>query len=552
MLTPQDILDISEPIEKVYIDVANALLINIAKHFKDVGPEATNDWQIQKLSELGQLNKESVQIIADLTGQAPQSVKEALEKTVSQATKDAEPILQDAAKNGVIGQATAENVLASENITTMLSAYNSQAAQKINLVNTTMLDSTLAQYKKVVTNTANVEQQLMATQQMLNSATGKVLLGTESRTQALRQSLKQVSEEGVAGFFDRAGRSWSPEAYINMDIRTTVHNTSIEATKIRAQDYGVSTFQVSAHSGARPLCYPYQGKFYSWDNSSGTFTDGNGKRHTYRPLSSTSYGEPAGLFGINCGHYPITMVPGYSIPRDQPIEDKELNDKIYAESQRQRYLEREVRSAKREAAMYDAAGDTEAFEKAAVKVKQKQADYNTFCKETGRTKRLDRTQVFEYNRSVSSKATAAAKRAETVKAAQEETKRLQILELEKQKSQKTAEIRELIKSDGTPKKLNVGKQNQHIRESKGYKEGKSYIYGDLNTAQELVDTYHGTGEFVLTRSGEWNHKEIITAKDSLGVVLFPDTKSDEETNRATIHYSKKGTHVVPTRREKKK
>ena len=417
MLTPQNILDISEPIEKVYIDVANALLINIAKHFKDVGPESINDWEIQKLSELGQLNKESVQIIADLTGQAPQIVEESLKKTVSQATKDVEPILQDAAKKSIIGQATAENVLASENIITMLSAYNSQAAQKMNLVNTTMLDSTLAQYKKIVTNTANVEQQLMATQQMLNSATGKVLLGTESRTQALRQSLKQVSEEGVAGFFDRAGRSWSPEAYINMDIRTTVHNTSIEATKIRAQDYGVSTFQVSAHSGARPLCYPYQGKFYSWDNSSGTFTDGNGKRHTYRPLSSTSYGEPAGLFGINCGHYPITMVPGYSIPRDRPIENKELNDKIYAESQRQRYLEREVRSAKREAAMYDAAGDTEAFEKAAVKVKQKQAAYNAFCKETGRTKRLDRTQVFEYNKSVSSKATAAAKRREQLETA---------------------------------------------------------------------------------------------------------------------------------------
>lgn len=255
---------------------------------------------------------------------------------------------------------------------------------------------------------------------------------------------------------------------------------------------------------------------------------------------------------INCGHYAITVIPGVFIPRDLPEEDKAENDRIYAESQEQRRLEREIRYAKQKAVMLDKAGDKEGFEQEALKIKNAQAKYNAFCKETGRTKRLDRTQVFEYNRSVSSKATAAAKRAETVKAAQEETKRLQILELEKQKSQKTAEIRELIKSDGTPKKLNVGKQNQHIRESKGYKEGKSYIYGDLNTAQELVDTYHGTGEIVLTRSGEWNHKEIITAKDSLGVVLFPDTKSDEETNRATIHYSKKGTHVVPTRREKKK
>ena len=410
-LTPDDILKLSEPIEKVYIDVVNALLINMAKHFNSGYSLSTQDWEIKKLAELGQLNKESIEIISDMTGQTPEMVKVALENSVFKATADLEPELKKAVKDGAIQAAAADNVLASENIQEVLSAYNAQALQKTNLVNTVMLESTLSQFRKIVTNTVNIERQLNATQQILNTATGQVLTGTESRTQALRAALKQISEQGITGFYDKAGRSWSPEAYVNMDIRTTVHNTSIEATKIRAQDYGVSTFQVSSHSGARPLCYPYQGKFYSWDNSSGTFTDGEGVRHSYQPISSTSYGQAAGLFGINCGHYPITMVPGYSIPREQPIEDKELNDKIYAESQKQRYLEREVRAAKREAAMYNAAGDTEAFEKAAVKVKQKQADYNTFCKETGRTKRLDRTQVFEYNRSVSSKATAAAKRA---------------------------------------------------------------------------------------------------------------------------------------------
>lgn len=232
--------------------------------------------------------------------------------------------------------------------------------------------------------------------------------------------------------------------------------------------------------------------------------------------------------------------------------DERRNDRVYQESQEQRRLERDVRYAKQKAAMLEAAGDKEGFEKEALKIKEKQAKYNAFCKETGRTKRLDRTQVYEYNKSVSSKATALAKEAEKAKVAKAENKRLQALEMEKQKLQKTAEIRELIKSDTTTKKINIGKQNQHIRESKGYKEGKSYIYGDLNTAQEIVDKYHGTGEIVLTRSGEWNHKEVITTTDLLGVVLFPDTKSDETTNRATIHYSKNGTHVVPTRREKKK
>ena len=47
----------------------------------------------------------------------------------------------------------------------------------------------------------------------------------------------------------------------------------------------------------------------------------------------------------------------------------------------------------------------------ALKIKNAQAKYSAFCKETGRTKRLDRTQVYTYNKSVSSKAAEAVKQA---------------------------------------------------------------------------------------------------------------------------------------------
>lgn len=297
-------------------------------------------------------------------------------------------------------------MIASQSIVQALNAYEQQALDKLNLVNTTMLESTLAQYRKVIVNTVNIDRQMKAAQEVLNIAAGKVITGTESRQQALRQALSQIHKEGITGFYDRTGRKWSPEAYVNMDIRTTVHNTAIEAVKTRQEDYGVYIFRVSRHSGARPLCYPYQGRYFSWNNKSGTFTDGEGKRHRYSPISSTSYGKPAGLFGINCGHHPITMIPGVSIPRDRPEQDKEENDKVYAESQEQRRLEREIRYSKQKAAMMEAAGDKEGFEKEAVKIREKQADYNAFCKKTGRTKRLDRTQVFEYNKSISGKVTS--------------------------------------------------------------------------------------------------------------------------------------------------
>ena len=405
-LTPNEILKLSEPVEQVYSNIVDALLINMGKHFNSGHSLSTEQWEIRKLAELGQLNKESIEIIASLTGQNKELITAALENAVYMATKDIEPELKKAVQKGAIQNAAADNVIASQSIVQALNAYEQQAMDKLNLVNTTMLESTLAQYRKVITNTVNIERQMKAAQEVLNIATGKVITGTESRQQALRQALSQIHKEGITGFYDRIGRKWSPEAYVNMDIRTTVHNTAIEAVKIRQEDYGVDIFRVSRHSGARPLCYPYQGRYFSWNNKSGTFTDGEGKRHRYSPISSTSYGKPAGLFGINCGHHPITMIPGVSIPRDRPEQDKEENDKVYAESQEQRRLEREIRYSKQKAAMMEAAGDKEGFEKEAVKIREKQADYNAFCKKTGRTKRLDRTQVFDYNKSISGKVTS--------------------------------------------------------------------------------------------------------------------------------------------------
>jgi hypothetical protein len=118
---------------------------------------------------------------------------------------------------------------------------------------------------------------------------------------------------------------------------------------------------------------------------------------------------------INCGHSPQTFVPGYSYLRYEETADAESNAAEYRESQKQRYFEREVRQAKLEAIAQDAAGNKEAFKQAAIKVREKNAQYNQFCKDTGRTPRPDRLQVYAseqgngYNRSMSGKVTGNTK-----------------------------------------------------------------------------------------------------------------------------------------------
>jgi hypothetical protein len=325
----------------------------------------------------------------------PKEVRETMEATRAEALDRLEKQMEQAAQDGYITPA------ARDSTAQVLEDMAAQAIDRYNLVNTNMLNSSVEIYQQgildVAQSVAEAEQKnrdllarAEATQGILNEAAASVASGTETRVQAVHRAIRRISDEGLTGFVDRAGRSWTPEAYVNMVTRTTVHNTAIQATRARMEDYNTQVFQVSSHAGARPLCYPYQGKFYSWDNTAGEIELGNGQRVRYEPLSSTSYGQAAGLFGINCGHYPIPVIPGVSIPHGaDAIQPEEENDRLYAESQEQRELERKIRAAKRTVTM---AGDTATKEDKEA-VKEAQAEMRAFIERTGRTRRYDREQI---------------------------------------------------------------------------------------------------------------------------------------------------------------
>lgn len=93
---------------------------------------------------------------------------------------------------------------------------------------------------------------------------------------------------------------------------------------------------------------------------------------------------------INCGHYPIPYIPGFSRIR-QPQQDAEENAKAYEESQQQRYLERRLREEKRDLEVMKAQGASEEELKwQRQRIKEASGDIDEFCAKTGRTRRRDR------------------------------------------------------------------------------------------------------------------------------------------------------------------
>jgi hypothetical protein len=391
-LTPQEILEISEPIEEIYERTVNELLINIARHFRITGWERTRYWEIKKLSELGALTEESVQIIARNTKMAPEEIRKAFLQVSEKACLDIDPQLKRAAQEGLL-QDPGMGPMSSPAIRAVVDAYAGQAMDKLNMTGTTMLESTRQAYIRTVGQIAS-EEQLAEAKGILEAGALEVSTNTETRVRAMRKAMTKLSQTGLVGFYDRAGRAWSPEAYSSMVIRTTSHNTAIQAIRARQQEFGGGDiFQVSSHPGARPLCFPYQGKFFSWTTGPGEFIDGAGRRQRYDNINSTSYGEPAGLFGINCGHHPIPIIPGFSYPQDPPEQTEAQNEKTYELSQRQRALERGIRRAKRDVQIAEATGDEDAVADMEKRVKAAQARMRAFIDQTGRARRYDREQI---------------------------------------------------------------------------------------------------------------------------------------------------------------
>jgi len=384
-----DFLDVlGEEMGRVYEACHDRLLVNLARHFMFLKPGEEPGgafmYQAQKLAEFGQVNRESISIIQEMLEGADGALRDCLEAAIVDALEDVEPELRKAAKAGELPEAPGE---VDPRTSAAFTEYYRQSADKLNLVNTVMLESTGNAYRETVSDIVNRMQRI---QQEVDAATGKVVTGVESFNNALQQAVQRMAANGITGFIDHGGHRWAPETYVAMDMRTTFHNVSRQAFWDRNEEYGNDLYLVSQHPGARPLCYPWQCHVISRIDEARDVQDGaGGTVHVYAQ-SETTYGEPAGLFGINCGHHPELFIPGATkVPEVR--QNEEQNAKQYAESQKQRGLERQFRKARLDLDVAKTQGaDKAELDKLRGRLKDADAKLDRFTKETGRKRRRER------------------------------------------------------------------------------------------------------------------------------------------------------------------
>lgn len=179
---------------------------------------------------------------------------------------------------------------------------------------------------------------------IVREATQKALAGDMDTFTAAQRAFTRMSRDGLGYFVDSAGRKWGLDTYAEMAVRSAA-NEALRAGHWDAMvEAGLDLVVVSSHKNPAPVCVPFERKVLSITGrySPGTHTvDGR----TVHVKATLQQAEASGLHHTNCRHVTSAYIPGYTnLKKTTPPDD---DHKGYEATQKQRYLERQIRASQR-------------------------------------------------------------------------------------------------------------------------------------------------------------------------------------------------------------
>lgn len=369
VITPHQLDLFTEPVVDIYRALENEIFLMVAKRLKtspDYGSDHVLRWQVEKMQQLRILNQETIRALSRATGLAEKKIIEAIEqvgvKTIKSVDKELEYAFEPLPIPNYIDQ--------------VMAAFVQQTFREIdNFVNQTLITTNYGEgavtrmYRKIVEET-----------------TGRVLAGNITVNKAIAETVIRWADKGIeTAFIDRGGHVWSLERYADTVIRSTVNRTYNRLRTERMAEYGVHTVLVSSLPDPREACSKIQGKVASLKRPSENDTG-------YPSVYEFGYGTPGGIRGVNCRHMFYPYIPGLT-KNNQPQYDEATMKRNRELSQKQRYLERQVRRAKRSLMLAEEIGDEDTIQRYKRLVRARQAAVREFVEEHGLARRYDKERV---------------------------------------------------------------------------------------------------------------------------------------------------------------
>ncbi|MET9329484.1 phage minor capsid protein [Tsukamurella sp. NPDC003166] len=167
----------------------------------------------------------------------------------------------------------------------------------------------------------------------------RTILGEATQQQAAQDALNEFARRGITSFVGRTGRRMRIEHYVEMATRTALMNATAQGHIDRLRDMGTRLVVVSDVPQECAKCRPFEGKVLALDDANmDTIADGQ----RVQVFGTLAEARSEGLFHPGCRH---SIAPWRRNMRSFGETADPQGDK---DRQRLRYLERQVRAARRE------------------------------------------------------------------------------------------------------------------------------------------------------------------------------------------------------------
>ena len=348
-----------------YSELETKLLDEIVSHFK-INEEFINSdyWRLEKLEELGLLNRNIIEYIAKTTNYTPIEIEKALNK-IGFDTLNINN-LNNAYKGGFI-QIDPSVLLQKQVVQNLINySYNELTNRFIELSNK-IEESTRNAYLNIIENTYLQTSQGMTYQEAIRNSLIK--LGNEGIKTLTYKTTNEAGE--VTGI-----RNYDVEGAVRRELVTTTQKLTNKINEKVIDELEVDYIYLSEHIKCREQHFPWQGTII--------------KRVDL--VKITRYGEVDGLAGPNCKHY---MTPYFGTARGNDLKkiSKEEALKQYNLSQQQRYLEKGIRKWKRKERIFKNAEDKEYYQKCKDKIKEWQIKNKEFTEKHNLRRDFSRENV---------------------------------------------------------------------------------------------------------------------------------------------------------------